>query len=194
MIAATLLFFPPDSLRRTFARLLPVDPAPPADPPSAPATARQRAILAVLGVWVAIQLLVPLRHYAYPGPVHWNWEGKYFGWHMRGAEVVTQLELFTANPVTGERRPVDFRRFLTPRQASAMSARPWMVHQFSHFWSDRIERITGQRLPVYAVLRASLSGRNFALKIDPEVDLAAERWTLGPADWILPLTEPLPAR
>ena len=38
---------------------------------------------ALLGVWVAVQVLIPLRHFALPGNVHWTEEGHNFSWHTK---------------------------------------------------------------------------------------------------------------
>ena len=52
----------------------------------------------------------------------------------------------------------------------------------------------GDKLEVRAEILMSLNGRRRQLYIDPNVDLAAQRRTLGCWEWILPLTEPLPSR
>ena len=35
-----------------------------------------------IAVWIAVQLLLPLRHFAIAGNVHWTGEGSRFSWHM----------------------------------------------------------------------------------------------------------------
>ncbi len=96
MIAATTLFFEPDWARRV--GLIPrgkvagkqvgkktrkghdgVPSAAPAPPP--PPLGRLGRI--ALAAWVGIQLLLPLRHFAYPGNVDWTEEGTRFSWRMK---------------------------------------------------------------------------------------------------------------
>ena len=37
----------------------------------------------VAGVWIAVQLLVPLRHFLIPGDPSWTEQAHRFSWHMR---------------------------------------------------------------------------------------------------------------
>lgn len=192
MILATAVFFPPAWPRRVVERVRGQAGAR-AEPDDAPAPGGRRAvILSLLGLYCAVQLLLPFRHHFYAGPVLWNEEAKDFSWMMRIAEMRSSTKFYTADPETGRRRRLDYDPFLTPKQASAMRARPTMMVQFSHWWSDRIERITGRRLPVYVRCRASLNGRTPEERIDPDVNLAEEPLSLAPHGFIRPLREPLP--
>ena len=42
-----------------------------------------RAVVPLLSTWLALQLLIPLRHFAIPGDVNWTEEGHRFSWHMK---------------------------------------------------------------------------------------------------------------
>ena len=69
-----------------------------------------------------------------------------------------------------------------------------MILQFAHYLA-RKEPCSGPRpLQVRAKVLLALNGRKPALLIDPEVDLAAERSTLGHAKWILPMPGSTPSR
>lgn len=148
----------------------------------------RRAVAWGLAAWVAIQLLVPLRHVAVPGHVSWTEEGHRFSWHMllrskdaRGAFLVTAVE-------TGERRWVDPRTFLTDRQTRKMWSRPDMILQFAHELEHRMGTYLEGDLEVRAHVLASLNGRGERALIDPEVDLTGvRRLRLPPADWVVPL-------
>ena len=52
-------------------------------PASAVASRGADAGLALLHLYVLAQLLVPLRHWLYPGTVSWTEEGHRFSWHMK---------------------------------------------------------------------------------------------------------------
>ena len=69
-----------------------------------------------------------------------------------------------------------------------------MILQFSHYLAEQKRREGYESVEVRARVMASLNGRKPQLLIDPTADLTKERLSLLPARWILPLTEPLPAR
>jgi vitamin K-dependent gamma-carboxylase len=50
-------------------------------------------LLGFVGVYLLVQVLMPLRHWVYPGKVHWTEEGHCFVWHMklRDKEAIVQL-------------------------------------------------------------------------------------------------------
>ncbi|HUG89615.1 MAG TPA: HTTM domain-containing protein [Planctomycetaceae bacterium] len=94
MVAATLLFCPPewvrvdgaagesaaDRKRRRTARTAESRASRPAP---GPLTTGQRLIVGLLAAWVGVQVLLPFRHFLYPGDVNWTEEGHKFSWHMK---------------------------------------------------------------------------------------------------------------
>ncbi len=55
---------------------------PKTDPPKAPFFAVGRFVPIALFLWMAVQILLPLRHLIIPGDVHWTLEGSRFGWQV----------------------------------------------------------------------------------------------------------------
>jgi vitamin K-dependent gamma-carboxylase len=198
MMAATLVFFPPDLPRRLVHALVhPADvayspPAPPGDAPQPGGLSpRRRALVAFLAVYMALQVLVPLRHFLYPGDVSWTEEGHHFAWHMKLRDK-EGTALFTLNdPASGRRWTVDLRRCQT-RQCAKMAGQPDMLIQFAHHLAEEKRREGYPEVEVRAEVFVSLNGRRPQLLIDPSVDLAKVRRSMWPASWIVPLKEPLP--
>ena len=188
MVAASMLFFPPDWLRAENAD-------PPADPaPRRRLTFGQRGIVAALSIFVAFQVLMPFRHWLYPGDVSWNEEGHRFAWHMK-LRTKQSTAVFHAyeedgTKIIGVPQPADV---LIARQQRKMPDRPDMVLQFAHYLAERLEREGHTGVRVTADVVASLNAREPQALIDPNADLAAQPRNLMPADWILPLREPLPS-
>ena len=186
MIAASTIWFDPSWPRRFLGgRTTPSD----GRTSNGGTASTSRLGPAFAAVWLTVQLLVPLRHFLYPGNVHWTEEGHAFSWHMklRGKD---GHALFTIrDPRTGEVKLVDPRAELAPWQARKMSTRPDMVLQYAHHLADSWPGET--RPEVYARVEASLNARPRQLLIDPEVNLAEVEPSLWPDPWIVPL-EPLP--
>lgn len=150
-------------------------------------------VMALLGVWVISQILIPMRHHLYPGDTSWTEQGHRFAWQMKLRDKASVAEFLVLDPATNRSWRVDNTRYLTARQIRKMSNRPDMILQFAHHISDVWQSRRGVENPeVYAIVWASLNGRSPDLLIDPGRDLAAVERNLLPADWIFPLTTELP--
>lgn len=172
MIAGAALFFEPRQWRRV-VRLT---------PSARPPRPLGRPGLLALGLYAALQVLLPLRHWAYPGDLLWTEEGFRFAWQVMVAEK-TGAALFTAvHPPSGRRWTVHPGRYLTPVQEGHMAFQPDMVRQFARFAAARLRPTAGGPVEVRADVRVSLNGRASRPLVDPQVDLAARecgrRWIL----------------
>jgi vitamin K-dependent gamma-carboxylase len=195
-LGTALLFFPPDwpRFRWLRARLRPPRQPVVASWPTPPRGWRLRpaqgALLGVLGVYLALQVLMPLRHFAIPGNVSWTEEGHRFAWHMklRDKDANAQFEIVGAD---GTRSLVDPSRYLTSWQYEEMSTRPDMIVQFARHVKERTAR--PDDIEVRARVAASLNGRDEQTLIDPAVDVSEVelQGLLGHADWVVPLRTPL---
>jgi vitamin K-dependent gamma-carboxylase-like protein len=187
MMAATTLFFAPDWPRR-------VGLMPKAAPDGDDVRPRGgRLTLAAVGVWVIVQLLVPLRHFLYPGNVSWTEEGHRFAWHMKLRDKEARALFTVTDPADGATWTVRPRERLTRLQTSSMAGQPDMILQFAHHVAREARQQGRAAVQVRAQVSASLNGREPQLLVDPEVDLAAQPRSLRRASWIMPLHQPLPA-
>lgn len=191
-IVATLLFLPPDWPRRIIRRWRLVgEPVFDVLPkPSRPAG--RSAVLAFIGIYLTIQVLMPLRHFLYPGSVHWTEEGHRFSWHMKLRDKSAQATFTATDPASGKVWQIKPKDYLTKRQREKMKKHPDMVLQFAHHVANEIRRKTQRDVEIRAKVLVSLNGRDRQLQIDPTVNLAAQERSLLPVSWILPLREPLP--
>ena len=149
-------------------------------------------VLGLLVVWVAFQLLMPLRHFAIPGKVHWTEEGHNFAWHMKLRDKDSSGFFVVTDPVSGNTSEVDPGDFLNSRQERKMTSRSQMIVQFAHHLESLLRDAGYEDVEIRATIYASLNGRDSLLLVDPEVDLTevAYRW-FGHADWINRLQVPL---
>lgn len=213
MIAATTVFFAPDWPRRLAAAWHRMRPGPlprspaegreaarPAGGLPAPisggsaaaprATALQRAGFALLGLYVAVQLLVPLRHHLYPGDVGWTEEGHRFAWHMKLRDKHGEARFFAFDPADGRRWELELSGLITQRQRSRMASHPDMLLQLAHHLAER-ERARGREVEIQVEALVSLNGRPRQFLVDPDRDLSSEPRDLRASDWILPQRLPL---
>lgn len=150
-----------------------------------PAPLPSAATTLLLGAFFVVQLLVPLRHLAYPGPVLWTEEGYRFSWRVMLAEKTGTAFFHLEDPVTGRRWEVLPGDHLTPMQEKQFAFQPDMILAFAHHLRDLYR--TPEGFPrVRAEVHVSLNGRAARLLVDPGVDLARVPRTFRAKEWILP--------
>ena len=206
MLGALLIYFPPDLVRR-FARafMSPGDESVDLKPSRAsvreesiaetpPSFARQKLVVGLLAVYLAIQLIFPLRHYLYPGNVSWTEEGHNFAWHMKLRTKVGEAVFTVTHPPTGQTWTINPKDYLESHQVTKMITKPDLLLLFGHYLAEEKRREGYENVEVRARVMVSLNGRQPQLLIDPNVDLAKEQVSLLPARWIVPLTTPLGSR
>jgi len=187
MTGAITIFFDPDWPRQLLRRLRGRASAAAALRPAVPVTvsARQVVGLGLLHLYVLAQLLVPLRHWLYPGTVSWTEEGHRFSWHMKLRAKSGTMTISVTDPATGRRWQIDPAADLRDRQLRKLYTFPDMVLQYAHFKRDEL-RAEGIRDPVITVeWWCSLNGAPPRPLIDPTVNLAEEEESVWPARWIL---------
>jgi len=193
MLAATLIMFSPDWPRKLcfFFAPNPKRQNNPSRQLEIP-TLHGNCIVALVVLYLAFQVLVPLRHFLYPGNVHWTEEGHRFSWHMKLRSKSARTKVFATDPERDKTWEVPLKSYLSRTQRKKMGKWPDMCLQFSHYLADKYREDGYENVEIRVQTRVSLNGRSRKFMIDPDVDLAKERRTLWPAKWILPLVEPLP--
>lgn len=194
MIGATLIFFEPDWPRRVMARLR---KRPYVEVATLPSERRlrwpERMAVGVFVLYFAVQAVMPLRHYAYPGNVLWTDEGRMFAWRMMTVRKRSLATFYARDPATREKWTIDPIDFGSPKYGAF---NPWSLPQnallFAHHIARTLEKQGRPGVEIYAEVHCSLHRRTPQLLIDPEVNLAAEPRILGHAEWITDLTEPFP--
>ncbi len=184
-LAATLLFLPPGWFR------VPGRAAhqPSAAPHQPPYTARRRWIMAALAGYFAIQIVLPLRHWLYPGDASWTEEGHTLAWHMRLRQKRGVITFVASNPHTGATWPLYPEDMLTARQFDQMKDNPHMILRLVHHLARALEREGYSDIEIRVWAMISLNSRAPQLLIDPTSDLVHQPDTLLAADWILPLVQ-----
>ena len=153
-------------------------------------TLRRRWAVALLGAWVAVQVVLPLRHYAIPGNVHWTEEGRDFSWHMKLRDKQSSAYFEVVNGAGA--RVVQPEEHLTAWQTPKMASRPEMVVQYARYLERLSEEQGEGDVEVRAHVFSALNGRPPQRLVDETADLTAvSRPWWGNASWILPLETPL---
>ena len=190
VLALTVFYFSEHSVERAF-RWVPGmnrgEPAPDAfqerrvEPPLA------MRVALPLYLYLAVQVLLPLRHHLFPGDVTWTEEGHRMSWRMMLRTKSGALSLAAVDPSTGQGTPIPLDQYLSPRQAVRAAIQPDFLYQLvqdiKRDWAAR--GVPG--VEIYARYSAvSLNGTPAAPLYDPNVDLAKVTWShFGRDTWVL---------
>lgn len=192
MILATTIFYEPDWPRRLL-RL------PAVTWPSSPTVTwtgrplRQRAALCLACIYVAFQLLFPLRHHLYGGDIGWHERGHYFAWRMMLRSKQSVVRYYITDPQLGETWHPNLRGVVSLDQLTKFGRDPEMILDLAHYLANEYRRETGREVEVRALVLSCYNGRKPQLLIDPTVDLAKEPRGFYARSWIMPQQEPRPA-
>jgi vitamin K-dependent gamma-carboxylase len=147
------------------------------------------------GLWFAFQLVLPLRHWLYPGDVAWTEEGHQYAWRMmlRTKRGSVRYRVLTRD---GHVEEVDPRAELTLRQYRKLVGQPELIRQYAWWLRERRTSPDGVGPQIFADAWASLNYRPLQRLIDPAVDLSREpaswlhsRWILD-VEWAPPPRDP----
>lgn len=158
MSLAALIFFPPDWPQRLGARIPAVDDSP-----------RRTSLVSVslAAVYIAVMMMLPLRHHLSEGDVAWDGVGYLGSWQVMLTEKSGSVEFIVVDPATDTSWRVDAPAYLTPRQAVVMATDPALIDQTAGL----ISREYGG-LPVAADAKLSINGRPSVQFTDPNVFIA----------------------
>lgn len=203
MTLSALVFFAPDWPRRRLpGRLIRrLDGMPlaaqPAAAPSRPGHGvGHRLGMTALGAYCALQVLIPLRHYLYPGNVLWNEEGMRFSWKVMVREKHGSVTYYVRFPDSGKELQVTPRQYLDSRQEREMAGQPDLILQLARRIAEDFRARGMGEVEVRAEALVSLNGRPAQHMIDPTRDLARVQDGLLLKRWLLPAphTPPTPGQ
>ncbi len=146
----------------------------------------KRFLQPLLVCFILIQLLLPFRHWLYPGNVLWTEEGYRFSWRVMLVEKSGIATFKIKDKISGRTTEADNRKYLTKFQEKQMSIQPDFILQFAHFLEKEFKSKYQMKDPIIKVdARVALNGRLSKPFIDPSVDLTEIEDNFLPKKWIL---------
>ena len=134
---------------------------------------RLKIITWLLGIYMLVQILLPLRFLFYPGHLLWTEEGYRFSWRVMLVEKIGQCTFFIQDSQSERRQEIVNGSYLTQFQEKQMSIQPDFILQFAHFLKTEYESKHGFVDPIITVdAHAALNGRISQRLIDPDINLA----------------------
>lgn len=144
--------------------------------------------LSLITIFFAIQFLLPWRYLFYPGELFWTEEGFRFSWRVMLMEKAGYSHFKVLDKKSGESFYINNDDFLTSFQEKQMSFQPDFILEYAHYLRDHFAE-QGKDVEVYVDSYVALNGRRSKLYIDPTVDLAKQKESFKPKEWILPFED-----
>jgi hypothetical protein len=163
-----------------------------------PPSKKSRKILSsLLGLYITIQLLVPMRYLFYDGKLFWNEQGYRFSWRVMLIEKAGYTQFYIHDQI-GRKKLIDNSTYLTKQQEKMMSTQPDMILQYAHHlrdeYSDTLiiegkEKIYLKIPKVTADIRVALFNKGNRQFIDPNMNLSNVKRGLHQKKWVLDYEE-----
>ncbi|GGW48058.1 type I deoxyribonuclease HsdR [Arenibacter certesii] len=180
-LAFTIFFYPPELIRRIFLKnkstFIEVDFQSPSN---------KKWIIGLITLYFSVQLVLPIRHYFIEDDVLWTEEGHRMSWRMmlRSRQGIATYKV--VSKTTGDVYMVDLDSYMTKAQQRKAACYPDFIWQFAQHLK-REYKANGEEVSVFVDSRVGVNGKPFRPFIDPNVDLANERWNyFWHNPWILP--------
>lgn len=142
--------------------------------------------IGIFSIYFIFQLALPLRHWFFKDDVLWTEEGHRLSWRMMLRSKQGTGTVWIVDKETEERTRYDINKLLVGKQRSSFKTKPDLIWQFAQCIKNS-EAKEGRDVEVYMNLSVRVNGGKFYQFIDPEVDIAAEKWHhFKHHNWILP--------
>ena len=181
-LAFCVFFFDPETIRSLFFKS-----KKPFLPEKIDVPPNSKSILWALSLYFIVQLVLPLRHYAFTDDVLWTEEGHRMSWRMMLRSRTGKGTFKVIDKKTDQAFTIDPKDYLTKSQERKVFSYPDFAWQFAqHLKEDFREK--DMEVAVHLInSKLSVNGKPYRPFIDPKTDLAATPWSrLRHHDWILP--------
>jgi len=148
---------------------------------------RQKLIIIGILIFIAYNILMPLRHWTYPGNVNWTEEGHRWSWRMKLRDKAGVAQFYITDSENNKTIKVDQNKLLTRKQQSKISCRPELIHLFAHEVATRYQESKKKWPKVTAEVICSLNFRPNQYMVDQNFDLASVPPWSWPNTWVIPL-------
>lgn len=160
-----------------------------------PSRKKRSFVVSILSVYMTVQLLIPFRHFLYPGDLFWNEEGFRFSWRVMLMHKEGHATFYMVDPKTGRESEINNGDFLTQTQEDQMATQPDMILQYAqilkNFYDGKTLHYGNHKFlienpEIRAKIYVTLNGRPSQLFVDKKHDLTKLNYDLYHRTWIEP--------
>lgn len=183
MLGSLVLFFPPEQVRQWFFKS---KPSVENKTFEIKKNIKNKIILFVISIYFIIQILLPVRHYAFQDKVIWNQEGHRYAWRMMLVARTGTVSFRVVNNDTKAVFKVIPTEYVTPKQSWSIATHPDMLWQFVQVLKKDYAKKGMSNISIYANCKIKINKGAYHTFIDPEYDLTQAKWErFKHSEWIL---------
>lgn len=180
-LAFSLFFFPTQSIEKLVSRGRSV----PVITMSTTPVYRRLIKVGFIG-FLAVMLILPVRHHFIPDDVLWTEAGHRLSWRMM-LRTKTGIAHFYVETDQQQRQLISSRDRLASHQRNNVATKPDMMYTFARKLQAEFKEKGHSDVRVFVDARVSVNGRPFKQFTDSEIDLLSVRWNyFGNQEWVLP--------
>lgn len=184
-IALGLFFLEPVKIRQLFFKTKPAMDQ--TGLPALPASKQRQFLLYGLGIYLLIQVTLPMRSAFYPDYVFWSEEGYRMSWKMMLRTKTGNIHFKVVDPQSGKTWIEDPAKKFTASHAGWIAICPDIGWQYAQRLKKEYADSGYPGVAVYAIDSVRLNNDAPQLLMDTTVNLAAVKWQrFTHSDWILP--------
>ncbi len=190
MIAANVLFAPPEIFRKFLSKFLPGTREAFTIPQKEVQNHFNKVSYSLLVAFFILQILLPLRPHVQGSEVNWTGQADFFAWRMKLNNKKAKARFYIKYSPEEQAQEINIGRIINTMQISMMGQHVDMIYKFSKYLTERFEKESGKRPIITADFQVSLNGRPYQPIVDPETNLAEISYSpfIHP-DWVLPLND-----
>ncbi len=195
MICTCVLFIDPKRMRERLSKIIPSLKKQTGKKKKEPAVAvpvlqntNKKLITALFFFYIGVQLLLPLRHWLYPGNTSWTFKGGRFAWRLKVHQKVSKIQYYFQLTPADTLRPADIGMIINTMQQSVMGEDPSMLLQLADYMGKDLKKAGYPDAAIKVSAKVSLNGRPYRFVVDSTQNLLAlKHQPFKSDDWILPL-------
>ncbi len=187
-IALNLFFLDPEIIRSFFLKKKP--PFIQSDTDYVSTSIKRKYIIYALTVYLAVQIILPIRPLFFPGNVFWTEEGYRMSWKMMLRSKNGKIYFKVIDPVSGKKWNIDPLKTFKPPHVMWLAISPDITWQYAQHIKNDFAKKGVNHVEVYAIDSVSLNRSPYKPLINPTVDLASVKWhPFSHSEWIIPFKE-----
>jgi hypothetical protein len=185
-----LFFIDPEKIRQFFFKHKAV--AAVSEPEPALITTQKKMALYAIGIYILIQVILPMRWAFYPGNVFWTEEGYRMSWKMMLRKKTGTIHFKIVDPDSKKTWIHNPAEKFTASHVQWIAICPDIAWQYAQHLKKEYQNMGYAGVAVYAIDSVSLNKNPPQLLIDTSVNLAAIKWhPFSHSAWILPYQKQL---
>ncbi|MDX1461756.1 MAG: HTTM domain-containing protein [Marinirhabdus sp.] len=180
-MAFALFFFTPESLKRWFLPKKKIYRLGEIKVPN-----YKPLLITVFSIYFIVQIVLPLRHWAFQDDVLWTEEGHRLSWRMMLRSKGSRLVVYTQEKGSVEKKPYNWRKMLSAKQQRAAKSKPDMLWRLAKE-IKKAEDKEGRDVLVYMDVKLKINGGEYHQFIKPDFAISEVEWhPLKHHEWLEP--------